>query len=101
MQSLFDVDISACNVKVLQTEWDHALRRASGAKVLDDPKRLQKSIDDSFKVKAKRAKKWKDRIAQMSEEKRKREERKMESVKLRAKKRRKRKAMKKAKRHSN
>lgn len=42
--------------------WKAALDRASGAKVHDDPKLLQKSINKEKKKQKKSAEKWKDRI---------------------------------------
>jgi len=48
--------------------WEAALSRASGEKVLDDPKLLQKSIKREARAKKKSREKWEERTAKVKEQ---------------------------------
>ena len=48
--------------------WEAALSRASGEKVLDDPKLLQKSIKREARAKKKSREKWEERTAKVQEQ---------------------------------
>lgn len=48
--------------------WEAALSRASGEKVLDDPKLLQKSIKRAERAKKKSREKWEERTAKVQEQ---------------------------------
>ena len=48
--------------------WEAALSRASGEKVLDDPKLLQKSIKREQRAKKKSREKWEERTAKVQEQ---------------------------------
>lgn len=46
----------------VQEAWSHATARASGQKILDNPKLLKKSLKRDMQLKAKRSKAWKARV---------------------------------------
>ena len=48
--------------------WGAALARASGEKVLDDPKLLRKSLKKESKLKAKKAQAWQERLGKQEEQ---------------------------------
>lgn len=50
-----------------QLAWQAALSRASGEKVLDDPKLLRRSIKRDAKQKARNTKKWEERSSAQAE----------------------------------
>lgn len=83
--------------RVIQTEWERAQERAKGLKVMDDPKRLQKSIDDAFKLKARHAKQWQKRKELEIEAKQKRQQKRNANLKRRAEQRKERQKQRKGK----
>lgn len=55
--------------------WRSALSRAAGDKVLDDPKLLRRSIKRDQKDRARKGKRWAERVASQQEQQRSRQER--------------------------
>lgn len=51
----------------MKEAWSAALSRAKGDKVLDDPKRLRRSIKTDAKAKEKRVGAWKERAGKQKE----------------------------------
>ncbi|TKY54104.1 Surfeit locus protein 6-like [Spatholobus suberectus] len=60
--------------------WRAAMDRASGVKVHDDPKLLQKSINKEKKKQQKNAEKWKDRIQTRDQFKAEKQQRRSENI---------------------
>ena len=62
-----------CSRPLMQTvlakeAWGAALARASGEKVLDDPKLLRKSLKKETKLKAKKSQAWQERLGKQEEQ---------------------------------
>ena len=56
-------------LSLFQESWRAALLRASGQKVLDDPKLLRKSLKKEAKRKEKSSKGWQERVQAQEEKK--------------------------------
>lgn len=57
-----------------QAAWQSALQRASGEKVLDDPKLLRRSIKKDHKQKVHSAQKWQERLKYQKDQKQAKQE---------------------------
>ncbi|GBG80380.1 hypothetical protein CBR_g30748 [Chara braunii] len=65
-------------------EWAAALDRATGAKVLDDPKLLKKSLKREEKLKVRSSKQWSERKAQERERMEAKQRKRQDNIKARA-----------------
>lgn len=83
--------------KVLTTEWNHALQRASGGRVLDDPKKIKKTIEDKRKRKIRSAKAWEKRLENVEQQKQERQEKRRKNLKTRSDEKKRKKELRKAK----
>lgn len=83
--------------KVLTTEWNHALQRASGGRVLDDPKKIKKTIEDKRKRRIRSAKAWEKRLEDVEQQKQERQEKRRKNLKTRSDEKKRKKEVRKAK----
>eukprot|EP00210_Caulerpa_lentillifera_P005323 g5086.t1 len=70
--------------RVFSTEWNHALQRASGERVLDDPQKIQKTIKNQKKQKIRSAKAWEQRLEAVEQQKQERQEKRQKNLKMRS-----------------
>ncbi|GAB4818093.1 hypothetical protein N2152v2_005139 [Parachlorella kessleri] len=65
--------------------WGAALARASGDRVLDDPKLLRKSLKKETKLKAKKAQAWQERLGKQKEQQEARQQKRKDNIEGRIK----------------
>lgn len=82
---------------IIKDEWEAALDRAQGEKVIDDPKVLRKNIHRADKKKAKSAREWKERIKAVEVKMVKKRDRAKANLKARTQKKMDRRKMKRLK----
>ncbi|GBF94110.1 hypothetical protein Rsub_07097 [Raphidocelis subcapitata] len=75
----------AAKARAAQAAWQAAMARASGEKVLDDPKLLRRSIKKDAQRKQRSTKKWQERMGAQQEAKQTRQDRRKDNLAARSK----------------